>query len=82
MELVETISIDSTGDEFSMDNSDLPDPTRGSETECDYDVNLDNNVDGPDLLKESSRAKTKSCDSDLTLTTVGKWVSLLSLQAI
>lgn len=82
MELAETISIDSTGDEFSMDNSDLPDITRGSETECDYDVNLDNNVDGPDFLEESSRAKTKSCDSDLTLTTVGKWVSLLSLQAL
>ncbi|XP_026532825.1 AN1-type zinc finger protein 6 isoform X1 [Pseudonaja textilis] len=70
VELAETISIDSTGDEFSMDNSDLPDTTRGSETECDYDVNLDNNVDGPDFLVESSRAKTKSCDSDLTLTTV------------
>ncbi|XP_034277290.1 AN1-type zinc finger protein 6 isoform X3 [Pantherophis guttatus] len=70
VELAETISIDSTGDEFSMDNSDLPDITRGSETECDYDVNLDNNVDGPDFLEESSRAKTKSCDSDLTLTTV------------
>ncbi|XP_058012180.1 AN1-type zinc finger protein 6 isoform X1 [Ahaetulla prasina] len=70
VELAETISIDSTGDEFSMDNSDLPDITRGSETECDYDGNLDNNVDGPDFLEESSRAKTKSCDSDLTLTTV------------
>ncbi|XP_070809608.1 AN1-type zinc finger protein 6 isoform X2 [Pituophis catenifer annectens] len=70
VELAETISIDSTGDEFSMDNSDLPDITRGSETECDYDVNLDNNVDGPDFLEESSRAKTKSCDSDLTLTTL------------
>ncbi|XP_058012182.1 AN1-type zinc finger protein 6 isoform X3 [Ahaetulla prasina] len=70
VELAETISIDSTGDEFSMDNSDLPDITRGSETECDYDGNLDNNVDGPDFLEESSRAKTKSCDSDLTLTTL------------
>ncbi|KAG8145106.1 hypothetical protein E2320_013480 [Naja naja] len=70
VELAETISIDSTGDEYSMDNSDLPDTTRGSETECDYDVNLDNNVDGPDFLEDSSRAKTKSCDSDLTLTTV------------
>lgn len=82
MDLAETISIDSTGDEFSMDNSDLPDTARGSETECDYDVNLDNNVDGPDFLEENSRAKTRSCDSDLTLTTVGKWVSLLSLQAL
>ncbi|XP_015670770.1 AN1-type zinc finger protein 6 isoform X2 [Protobothrops mucrosquamatus] len=70
VDLAETISIDSTGDEFSMDNSDLPDTTRGSETECDYDVNLDNNVDGPDFLEENSRAKTRSCDSDLTLTTL------------
>ncbi|KAM3828322.1 AN1-type zinc finger protein 6 isoform 1-T1 [Vipera latastei] len=70
VDLAETISIDSTGDEFSMDNSDLPDTARGSETECDYDVNLDNNVDGPDFLEENSRAKTRSCDSDLTLTTL------------
>ncbi|XP_039214742.1 AN1-type zinc finger protein 6 isoform X4 [Crotalus tigris] len=70
VDLAETISIDSTGDEFSMDNSDLPDTTRGSETECDYDVSLDNNVDGPDFPEENSRAKARSCDSDLTLTTV------------
>ncbi|KAM6426551.1 AN1-type zinc finger protein 6 isoform 2-T2 [Liasis olivaceus] len=70
VDLAETISIDSTGDEFSMDNSDLPDTTRGSETECDYDGSLDNNVDGPDFLDESSKAKMKSRDTDLTLTTV------------
>ncbi|XP_063169914.1 AN1-type zinc finger protein 6 isoform X1 [Candoia aspera] len=70
VDLAETISIDSTGDEFSMDNSDLPDTTRGSETECDYDVSLDSNVDGPDFLDESLKAKMKSRDTDLTLTTV------------
>ncbi|XP_063169916.1 AN1-type zinc finger protein 6 isoform X2 [Candoia aspera] len=70
VDLAETISIDSTGDEFSMDNSDLPDTTRGSETECDYDVSLDSNVDGPDFLDESLKAKMKSRDTDLTLTTL------------
>ncbi|XP_042328141.1 AN1-type zinc finger protein 6 isoform X1 [Sceloporus undulatus] len=69
VDLAETISIDSTGEELSMDNSDLPDTTRGSETECDYDASVENNIDDPDFPDESSRVKTKS-DTDVTLNTV------------
>ncbi|XP_067327544.1 AN1-type zinc finger protein 6 isoform X2 [Anolis sagrei] len=70
VDLAETISIDSTGEELSMDNSDLPDTTRGSETECDYDASIENNIDDPDFPDESSRVKTKRCDTDITLNTL------------
>ncbi|KAH0620017.1 hypothetical protein JD844_014517 [Phrynosoma platyrhinos] len=70
VDLAETISIDSTGEELSMDNSDLPDTTRGSETECDYDASVENNIDDPDSPDESSRVKTKRSDTDVTLNTV------------
>nr|XP_056721822.1 AN1-type zinc finger protein 6 [Euleptes europaea] len=69
-DLAETISIDSTGEELSMDNSDLPDTARGSETECDYDASIENNIDGPDFPDESMRVRTKRHDMDLTLNTV------------
>ncbi|CAI5792780.1 AN1-type zinc finger protein 6 isoform X1 [Podarcis lilfordi] len=70
VDLAETISIDSTGEELSMDNSDLPDTTRGSETECDYDASIETNIDDPDFPDENSRVKTKRRDTDLTLNTV------------
>ncbi|XP_062998630.1 AN1-type zinc finger protein 6 isoform X1 [Elgaria multicarinata webbii] len=70
VDLAETISIDSTGEELSMDNSDLPDTTRGSETVCDYDASVENNIDDPDFPDESARVKTKRHDTDLTLNTV------------
>lgn len=72
MDLAETISIDSTGEELSMDNSDLPDTTRGSETECDYDASIENNIDDPDFPDESAKVRPKSYDTDLALHTVGK----------
>ncbi|XP_060116019.1 AN1-type zinc finger protein 6 isoform X1 [Heteronotia binoei] len=70
VDLAETISIDSTGEELSMDNSDLPDTARGSETECDYDASIENNIDGPDFPDESSRVRMKRHDMDLTLNAV------------
>ncbi|XP_034986613.1 AN1-type zinc finger protein 6 isoform X2 [Zootoca vivipara] len=70
VDLAETISIDSTGEELSMDNSDLPDTTRGSETECDYDASIETNIDDPDFPDENSRVKTKRRDTDLTLNTL------------
>ncbi|XP_020637357.2 AN1-type zinc finger protein 6 isoform X1 [Pogona vitticeps] len=70
VDLAETISIDSTGEELSMDNSDLPDTTRGSETECDYDASVENNIDAPDFTDESSRGKAKTSDAAVTLNTI------------
>ncbi|XP_066491957.1 AN1-type zinc finger protein 6 isoform X1 [Tiliqua scincoides] len=70
VDLAETISIDSTGEELSMDNSDLPDTARGSETECDYDASIENNIDDLDFADESTKVRTKSHDTDLTLNTV------------
>ncbi|XP_054858980.1 AN1-type zinc finger protein 6 isoform X1 [Eublepharis macularius] len=70
VDLAETISIDSTGEELSMDNSDLPDTARGSETECDCDASIENNIDGPDFPDKSSRVRMKRHDMDLTLNTV------------
>ncbi|KAJ7311074.1 hypothetical protein JRQ81_006672 [Phrynocephalus forsythii] len=70
VDLAETISIDSTGEELSMDNSDIPDTARGSETECDYDASVENNIDVPDFLDESSRGETKTCDAAVTLNTI------------
>lgn len=55
-----------------MDNSDLPDTTRGSERECDFDASIENNIDDADFPDEPSRVRAKRHETDLTLNTVGK----------
>ncbi|XP_062439685.1 AN1-type zinc finger protein 6 isoform X1 [Rhea pennata] len=66
VDLIKTISIDSTGKEL-MDTSDFRDSTRDSEAECDYDTSIENNVECPDLLDEGSRERGNVHDTVLKL---------------